>query len=311
MAAIHPSFPTVVTSSPVHLVAFGLLAASLGVAPRVLEVSVGSAQAAPVAVADPGANAAGTVEAVQAVAAVELGPAGECPPNTFPDDGACVVLPDDQGFGEDPVGAPEGEVAAGGHFAKNGRWQAYDQIPRRPDRPADYDAYLYPIPPGLPGGKSVVSGYDLDRPDAQQRRGKMRAVGHGGVDLPQKRGTKVEMLALEHQVGDAEVIHVGTLMGFSVVTKHTLREGGRLRDYVLIHGHLDAAAPGLVRGAVLEKGALVGFVGDTGSPELVHLHLEARRLRDGVDGSKLLPGRILADDVSIVCDPRNVLPLKG
>lgn len=295
------------TVSPLHAVAFGILAVSLGLAPRVLEVSVDAAQATPVATASEPAPATST----EPLAPIELGPLGECPPNTFSDDGACIALPDDTTFGEDPVGAPEGDVIAAGHFQKNGHWLTYDQIPRRPDRPADYDAYLYPIPPGLPGGKSVVSGYDLDRPDAQQRRGKMRAVGHGGVDLPQKRGTKVEMLALEHQVGDAEVIHVGTLMGFSVVTKHTLREGGRLRDYVLIHGHLDAAAPGLVRGAILKKGDLVGFVGDTGSPELVHLHLEARRLRDGIDGSKLLPGRILADDVSIVCDPRNVLPLKS
>jgi murein DD-endopeptidase MepM/ murein hydrolase activator NlpD len=118
------------------------------------------------------------------------------------------------------------------------------------------------------------------------------------------------MMPLEHQVGDAEVIHVGTLMGYSVVTRHTLREGGRTRDYVLIFGHLDAAAPGLARGAVLKEGELVGFVGDTGSPELVHLHLEARRLRDGIEGSKLTAGRILAPDVSIVCDPRNVLPLR-
>ncbi len=271
---------------------FGVL---LMFGPRVLEASLRTTE--------PGAPAAPT-----AAEALEL--AGGCPPFTFADDGACVVLPDDPTWGEDPVGAPEGEVIPAGHFEKSGRWKAYAQIPRRPDRPADYAAYKYPIPPGLPGGKSVVSGYDLDLPDHLQRRGKMRAVGHGAVDLPQKRGTPIKMLPLEHQVGDAEVIHVGWLMGFSVVTRHTLREGGRTRDYVLIFGHLDAAAPGLTRGAVLREGELVGFVGDTGSPELVHLHLEARRLHDGVDGSKLLPGRILAADVSIVCDPRNVLPIK-
>jgi hypothetical protein len=263
--------------------------------PRVLEASMKSQASAPTLAKGDG-NA--------------LEVAGGCPAGTFPDEGACVVLPDDPAWGEDPVGAPEGEVIPTGHFEKSGRWKAYEQIPRRPDRPADYDAYLYPIPPGLPGGKSVVSGYDLDLPDHLQRRGKMRAVGHGAVDLPQKRGTPIKMIDLDHQVGDAEVIHVGWLMGFSVVTRHTLREGGRTRDYVLIFGHLDAAASGLARGAMLKKDDLVGFVGDTGSPELVHLHLEARRLLDGVDASKLLPGRILAADVSIVCDPRNVLPLK-
>ncbi|MGZ5969752.1 MAG: M23 family metallopeptidase [Polyangiales bacterium] len=271
----------------------------VGFSPRVLEVreqTNGSSNgSAPVA----SANGSG-----------ELVVAGSCPAGTFPDDGACVGLPDEN-FGEDPVGAPEGEVIAQGHFEKSGRWLVYDQIPRRPDRPADYEAYVYPIPGGLPRGKHVVSGYDLDLPDTLQRRGKMRAVGHGAVDLPQKRGTPIGMIALEHQVGDAEVLHVGSLMGYSVVTRHTLREGGNLREYVLIFGHLDKAAPGLVRGATLKVGDLVGFVGDTGSPELVHLHLEARRLREGIEGAKLLPGRILAPDVSIVCDPRNVLPIKG
>ncbi len=234
-----------------------------------------------------------------------------CPPGTFPDDGACVSLPDDQSFGEDPVGAPEGDIVAMGHFEKSGAWAAYEQIPRRPDRPADYDRYVYPIPPGLPGGKHVISGYDLDLPDALQRRGrKLRAVGHGGVDLPQKRGTPIHLVKLEHQVGDAVVLHVGTFFGTSVLTRHTLREGGRERDYVLIFGHLEGPAAGLARGQRLAEGALVGYVGDTGSPELVHLHLEARRLRDGVDGEKLVAGRVLQKDVSIVCDPRNVLPLR-
>lgn len=278
----------------IRVASIGAFALLLMIGPRVLEASVRSESAAPVVEKTP----------------EQLEAAGACGAGTFPDDGACVALPDDPAWGEDPVGAPEGEVMPTGHFEKSGRWKAYEQIPRRPDRPADYDKYLYPIPPGLPGGKSVVSGYDLDLPDHLQRRGKMRAVGHGAVDLPQKRGTPISMINLEHQVGDAEVIHVGWLMGFSVVTKHTLREGGRTRDYVLIFGHLDGAAPSLARGSMLRAGELLGFVGDTGSPELVHLHLEARRLLDGVDGSKLLPGRILASDVSIVCDPRNVLPLE-
>ncbi len=273
----------------------------VGIAPRVLPATIASTPES-------------SEHAPTAAAAAELPPLANekgCAAGAFLDDGACVALPDDEAFGEDPVGAPEGDVIPVGHFEKSGKWLVYEQIPRRPDRPADYARYQYPIPPGLPDGKSVVSGYDLDLPDHMQRRGRtLRAVGHGAVDLPQKRGTPIPMMPLEHQVGPAEVIHVGPLMGYSVVTKNTLREGGRLVDYVVIYGHLDAAAPGLIRGAKLESGELVGFVGDTGSPELVHLHLEMRRLHDGVDGSKLSPGRILAKDVSIVCDPRNVLPLK-
>ena len=229
-----------------------------------------------------------------------------CPPGTLPDGDVCVHLPGEGGEPEDAL------AAANIHRERSGRWATYEQIPRRPDRPASYDAYRYPVPPGLPGGHSVVSGYDLDQPDTSQRRGRqLHAVGHGGVDLPQARGTPIKMVALEHQQGHADVVYVGPLFGTTVVTRHTLREAGRLRDYLLLFGHLDAAGAGVVPGATLKDGDLVGFVGDTGSPELIHLHLEARRVRDGVDVTKRIgggAGALLDAEVSVVCDPRNVLP---
>jgi hypothetical protein len=51
----------------------------------------------------------------------------------------------------------------------------------------------------------------------------------------------------------------------------------------------------------------------------VHLHLEARRVRQGVDVGRLgtssmqgktSPFALIADENSVVCDPRNVLPLR-
>jgi murein DD-endopeptidase MepM/ murein hydrolase activator NlpD len=222
----------------------------------------------------------------------------------FPDNGVCVHLE-----GEDEES--DAPVAQNAHRERSGKWVLYDQIPRRPDRPSDYDAYVYPIPPGLPGGHSVVSGYDLDRPDETQRRGRtLHAVGHGGVDLPQARGTPVTMIALDHQQGDADVVYMGALFGTTVVTRHTIREGGGLRDYILLFGHLDAIAPQLAKGSVVHVGDVVGTVGDTGSPELVHLHLEARRVREGVDVMATPPFTLLAPEISVVCDPRNVLPLQ-
>jgi murein DD-endopeptidase MepM/ murein hydrolase activator NlpD len=228
----------------------------------------------------------------------------DCPAATLPDGEACVRLP------AEDEGAPETLEVQNAHREKSGRWAVYDQIPRRPDRPADYDLYRYPIPAGMPGGHHVVSGYDLDRPDLAQRRGAtLSAVGHGGVDLPQRKGLPIPMMSLEHQEGPADVVYVGPLFGTSVVTLHALREGGELRDYIVIWGHLDAPAPGLKPREELKDGDLVGFVGDTGSPELVHLHLEARRVRDGVDVMKYAGGALLDSEVSVVCDPRNVLPL--
>jgi murein DD-endopeptidase MepM/ murein hydrolase activator NlpD len=229
----------------------------------------------------------------------------KCPVGYFPDGYACVRLPN----GDE--GAPDMPALEAGHHDKSGRWQTYDQIPRRPERPADYDAYRYPIPPGMAGGHYVVSGYDLDLPDARQRRGAtLSHVGHGGVDLPQRKGEPIKLIALDHQDGDAEVLYTGPLFGTTVLTRHTLKEGGQRRDYVLLFGHLDAIAPGLSRGMTLKEGDLVGFVGDTSSPELVHLHLEARRVREGIDLSKYSGGMLIQNEVSIVCDPRNVLPLK-
>lgn len=203
------------------------------------------------------------------------------------------------------IGAPWPEIVAGGHTGKDGQWVDYLQIPRRPGRPESYDAYRYPLLEA-----PVVSGYDLDREDDEQRRGSMNAVGHGGVDLVDHMGAPISMIRLEHQVGSAEVVYVGPLYGETVVTRHALREGGVTRDYVLIFGHLDRPGDDVRRGQRLREGAIVGYVGNSDSPNLVHLHLEARRVRDHVDAWKLAGGLVLLRESTVVTDPRNVLPLK-
>ncbi len=230
-----------------------------------------------------------------------------CPPGTLPDNDVCVHLP----TGDPGEGAAK-QASANAHRERSGAWAVYEQIPRLSERPAEYEAYRYPIPPGLPGGKYVVSGYDLDRPDALQRRGRtLRHVGHGGLDLPQARGTPVKLVALEHQEGDCEVLFAGKLFGTTVVTRHAVHEAGRLREYLVLFGHLESIAPGVSTGLRLPEGAVVGAVGDTGSPELVHLHLEVRRVRDGVDLARVPGGgALVGESVSVVCDPRNVLPLR-
>jgi murein DD-endopeptidase MepM/ murein hydrolase activator NlpD len=273
--------------------------ALLALALSTLGVAATSARAAPAHVA---ASLRGEGSGAEGAGGARV---ASCPAGTLPDGYACVRLPSSD------TGAPEVAALANTHRDRSGRWAIYDQIPRRPERPSDYDAYRYPIPAGMAGGHYVISGYDLDKPDESQRRGPtLSHVGHGGVDLPQRKGEPIHMVALEHQQGDAEVLYVGPLFGFTVLTRHTLREGGQLRDYILLFGHLDGAAPGLAKGRALTEGDLVGFVGDTGSPELVHLHLEARRVRDGITLAKYSGGMLIQNEVSVVCDPRNVLPLK-
>ncbi|MDP9035572.1 MAG: hypothetical protein M3O50_12270, partial [Myxococcota bacterium] len=71
-------------------------------------------------------------------------PEALCPAGTLPDEQTCVRLPDDDGAGPDT--SPEAAASSNGHHEKgSGRWVVYDQIPRRPDRPEDYDAYRYPV----------------------------------------------------------------------------------------------------------------------------------------------------------------------
>ncbi|MCA9627329.1 MAG: hypothetical protein KC766_06675, partial [Myxococcales bacterium] len=139
----------------------------------------------------------------------------QCPRGTLPDDGVCIPVPSRDDPGLAPLSSERNS-----HRDRLGNWVVYDQIPRRPDRPADYRAYRYPVPP-LKNQDLVMSGYDLHLHDADQRRGaNLKAVGHGGIDLAQRRNTEVRLVNLEHQVGEADVIFVGELFGNSVVTRH-------------------------------------------------------------------------------------------
>ncbi len=224
-----------------------------------------------------------------------------CPPGTLPDARVCVPFP------RQSAGS-ERDHAQNRHRDRSGAHRQYDHIPRQPERPADYLKYRYPIAPPA-SGSFVMSGYDLDRPEVDQRHTANREVGHGGIDLAQSRGTEVRVTDLDNQVGDAEVVYVGEVFGNSVVTRHALREGSRLRDYIVIHGHLEGTGAGLEPGRNVSAGSLVGFVGDSGSPGIVHLHLEVRRVRDHVELQKLGAQKLIQNAYTVACDPRNVLPL--
>ncbi|HEX2874052.1 MAG TPA: M23 family metallopeptidase [Polyangiaceae bacterium] len=284
--------PFVRSAATLLALALGLRAVSLLAAP-----TPAPAPGAP----DPRASEAARQPARGATAAA----APACPPRTLPDGGVCVPVPDSTRGGE----ALAEQRAR--HHDRSGHLRVYDQIPRRPERPADYRKFQLPVAP-LAQQSFVTSGYDLDLPDDEQRRGaEMKAVGHGGIDLAQKRGTPVALVPLEHQVGDADVLFVGKLFGNSVVTHHAVREQGTLRDYLVIHGHLEKPASGLTRGASTPAGTVIGYVGDSGSPGVVHLHLEVRRAREGISLSALGPGELTQNSKTVACDPRNVLPLLG
>jgi len=195
------------------------------------------------------------------------------------------------------------------HHDRQGRLVRYEHIPRRPERPADYRRYALPLATSKQQA-FVGSGYDLGLPDAEQRRGAgLKAVGHGGLDLAAPRGTVVHGVRLEHQRGDAEVLFVGELFGTSVVTLHSVAEASALREYLIVHGHLERANASLHKGDAVSTETTLGFVGDTGSPGAVHLHFEVRRVRDAIPVRELGPRELVHNAKTIACDPRNVLEL--
>ena len=197
------------------------------------------------------------------------------------------------------------------HRTRGGTWTEYDEIPRRPERPNKYRLYRYPVDVSK-NAEFLMGGFDLNLPDTDQRRGgKLRLVGHGGVDIAARRGTEVRLVALEHQQGDADVLFVGPLIGNTVVTRHQVRESGTMREYLVFYGHLEAPASGLIRGMTVPEGTVVGFVGDSDSPGAIHLHLEIRQVRTSVDSQGLARGELLVNARTVACDPRNVLPIVG
>jgi hypothetical protein len=210
----------------------------------------------------------------------------------LPDGVICVRLPESDDLA---AGRPDTESPT-----KNG-WNLDDLIPRRPERPSDYDAYRYPVP----------CEHDCAaRSSGRDRRSGFQPGGSSpGIDLPRPSGTPVRLVALDHQEGDARIVFAGTregTTGTAVVTSHPVREGQELREYLVILDHLDRLAPGLSAQGSAREGALLGFTGPSGHS----LYLETRRLRSGVDVAALSPEALVSDASSVGTDPRNVLSLK-
>jgi murein DD-endopeptidase MepM/ murein hydrolase activator NlpD len=111
---------------------------------------------------------------------------------------------------------------------------------------------------------------------------------HHAIDIHAPRGTPVVAVA------SATVLklHSGARGGIAV---YLLDDDGRTRYY---YAHLDAYAQGLREGQRVERGEVVGFVGDTGnaSPGDYHLHFSVAILDDADrwwDGRNLNPYDLL------------------
>ncbi|MEB2323418.1 MAG: hypothetical protein OZ921_12960, partial [Sorangiineae bacterium] len=205
--------------------------------------------------------------------------ASPCPPGTLPDDGVCIPVP---ARGAADAGSP----------ALAERWRVYDQLPRRPERPADYGRYALPV----------------------TTAGRAPATESGdGVELAAELGAEVRVARLERPVGDAEVRYAGPLAGrpgLAVLARQTTDEGGRRRDYLVVYGGLGRVAAGVAAGARLAEGATLGAVGPAGERAAPALRLETWRVQPGVDPGSLGPAALGRSADCVRADPRNVLALR-
>jgi hypothetical protein len=214
-----------------------------------------------------------------------------CAPGTLPEGPVCVRIPRD-----DELAASRAAMPA---LAPSRGQAPPDRIPRRPERPADPAAYLYPA-----GGGAAEDGGTASAPRL------LAGTDQPGIRIAVRPGEAVRAVALEHQVGPAEVVYTGDLFGPTVVTAHTVDEGGRRRTFLLYQAHLDHAAPGVAQGARLEGGAALGFARTELGAGLIDVYLEARELRDGAKLDAADAKRLTDTALAVPTDVRNVLPLR-
>jgi hypothetical protein len=213
-----------------------------------------------------------------------------CLPGTLPEGPVCVRAPAGGDTSRPRLEADELKPAS--------RTPSIDaeRIARRPERPADPAAYVYPV--GADRAPRILGGFDGKREGASELP---------GVHLAARAGEKIVLLALDQQRGPAEVVFVGELFGTTVVTRHEIEDGPRKKSMLLFHGRIDRPEPGLAVGAKLEAGATLGFARVDLGGGLIEVYVEARQLREGaaLDGKKLTDA-----GVSSPIDLRDVLPRK-
>ena len=220
-----------------------------------------------------------------------------CGLRAIPEGDACVPLPTKSA----PLGPAE---ASRTPVSANDDKATSAFLPRRPERPAEYSAYLLPIP--ADPVRVLSEGGAAARAPGERM----------GVDLACSSGERVLLAALEGQEGDARVVFVGEDVGVTIATLHTVREGDATTPFLVIYGHLDRPGPGIVPGMRVRAGEVIAFSGDTGSKGIEQLYVEIRKVREGalprlIPDETTAPKPRLADDaLSIATDPRNALAKK-
>ena len=97
-------------------------------------------------------------------------------------------------------------------------------------------------------------------------------TGHKGLDYPAPRGTPIRATA------QGEITFIGTQNGYGKVI-FIMHDN----DYSTVYAHQSRFKRGLKKGATIEKGQVIGYVGSTGIASGPHLHYELRVNNQPVD----------------------------
>jgi murein DD-endopeptidase MepM/ murein hydrolase activator NlpD len=144
-------------------------------------------------------------------------------------------------------------------FAGPGR--AATDLPKPPPQP----------PPDLASKKLLfpIQGFDLARlrDTIEERRGMIK---HEALDIMAQRGTPV--LAVD----DGRVAKLFRSLPGGI----TIYQFDASESYSYYYAHLDRYAPGLVDGALVKRGDVIGYVGSSGnaSADAPHLHFAIFKL---------------------------------
>ena len=101
---------------------------------------------------------------------------------------------------------------------------------------------------------------------------------HDGVDLPAAIGTPIHAMAngVVHRAGPADKTAAGTGFGSTHVLLKVVDPKDGKNDLFLVYLHLDSIADGIIEGAKVKQGDLIGAVGQEDA-EYSHLHMEFRK----------------------------------
>jgi hypothetical protein len=101
---------------------------------------------------------------------------------------------------------------------------------------------------------------------------------HDGIDLPAALGTPIYAMAdgVVHRAGPADKTAPGQGFGSTHVLIQAVDPADGKNDLYLVYLHLDSIAPGVIAGAAVSQGDLIGEVGQEDAT-YPHLHFEFRK----------------------------------